>query len=308
MPIKQQPLSAAIDEALHQHLLSTVPSVRARALALSSALPHAGNWLNGIPSSTLGLHLQDQEFRCCLRYWLGVPLHSSPYSCPECHNTAHPFGDHQVGCGGNGDRITRHNAIRDVVFIAAQSAALEMPNLIPDSLSRPADVFLPTWSRGRPAVFLSFPLSSSRPWGRLRPLQATPCRLGFNGSWPPIYQPAGPLEWSSSRLSWRLWGVWLKTPSSSFAHWGRPSPRESAPWTRQLKPRSAPNSSSTELLSPCGGGMPPNGFTASQLSLPQRTALFNFSLFSFFLYLFPVLYILLICNNCTCMSYLSPTC
>ena len=156
VPLKQQPLSAAIDEALHQHLLSTAPSIRARALALSSALPHAGNWLNGIPSSTLGLHLQDQEFRCCLRYWLGVPLHSSPYSCPECHNTADPFGDHQVGCGGNGDRITRHNAIRDVVFSAAQSAALapskEMPNLIPDSLSRPADVFLPTWSRGRPAA------------------------------------------------------------------------------------------------------------------------------------------------------------
>ena len=79
VPLKQQLLSAAIDEALHQHLLSTAPSIRARALALSSALPHAGNWLNGIPSSTLGLHLQDQEFRCFLRYWLGVPLHSSPF-------------------------------------------------------------------------------------------------------------------------------------------------------------------------------------------------------------------------------------
>ena len=54
---------------------------------------------------------------------------------------------------------------------------------------------------------MSFPLSSSRPWGRLRPLQATPCRLGFNGSWPPIYQPAGPSEWSSSSLSWRLGGL-----------------------------------------------------------------------------------------------------
>ena len=101
------------------------------------------------------------------------------------------------------------------------------------------------------------------------------CMLAYNINIPVLY----PSEWSSSRLSWRLWGVWLKTPSSSFAHWGRPSPRESAPWTRQLKPRSAPNSSSTELLSPCGGGMPSNGFTASQLSLPQRTALFNSSLF-----------------------------
>ena len=156
VPLKQHSLSVVIDETLHQHLLSTAPSTRARALALSSALPHAGDWLNGVPSATLGLHLQDQEFRCCLRYWLGVPLHSSSYSCPECHNTADPFGDHQVGCGGNGDRITRHNAIRDIVFSAAQSAALapskETPNIIPDSSSRPADVFLPTWCRGRPAA------------------------------------------------------------------------------------------------------------------------------------------------------------
>ena len=58
--------------------------------------------------------------------------------------------------GSNGDRITRHNAIWDVIFSAAQSASLapskEMPNLIPDSLSRPADVFLPTWSCDRPAA------------------------------------------------------------------------------------------------------------------------------------------------------------
>ena len=33
--------------------------------------PHAGNWLNVVPSPSLGLHLHDQEFRSCLRYWLG---------------------------------------------------------------------------------------------------------------------------------------------------------------------------------------------------------------------------------------------
>ena len=47
-----------------------------------------------------------------------------------------------------------HNAIRDL-FSAAQSAALaplrEMPYLIPNSLSRPADILLPTWSWGHPA-------------------------------------------------------------------------------------------------------------------------------------------------------------
>ncbi len=55
-----------------------------------------------------------------------------------------------MGCGG------RHNAIRDVVFNAAQSAALgpskETPGLVPDSASRPTDVLLPTWTNGRPAT------------------------------------------------------------------------------------------------------------------------------------------------------------
>ena len=147
MPLKQNTLSIAIDVAVYQHLVSTAPSIRARALALSS---HADDWLNGVPSAVLGLHLQDKEFRCCLRYWLGMPLHSSPYSCPACLGTADPFGDHQVGCGGNGDRITRHNAIRDVVFNAAQSAALaptKRSQIFSASLSRPADILLPTWSQ-----------------------------------------------------------------------------------------------------------------------------------------------------------------
>ena len=156
VPLRQHHLSQAIDESVHQQLLSSASSPRDRALALSTTLPHAGDWLNCVPSSALGLHLQDREFRCCLRYWLGIPLHSGPYTCPECRHTADEHGDHQVGCGGNGDRITRHNAIRDVLFSAAQSAALapsrEAAGVVPDSLSRPADILLPVWSKGRPAA------------------------------------------------------------------------------------------------------------------------------------------------------------
>ena len=76
--------------------------------------------------------------------------------CPVCHTVADPYGDHQVGCGGNADRIARHNALRDAIFSAAQSAALaprrEVSFLIPCSLSRPADVYLPSWKGGRPAA------------------------------------------------------------------------------------------------------------------------------------------------------------
>ena len=115
-----------------------------------------------VPSTILGLHLHDREFRCCLRYWLGVPLHSSSYPCPECRLDA--YGDHQVGCGGNGDRIARHNAVRDVIHAAAQSAALapskETPGLVPGSQARPGDIFIPCWSLGHPTAFDVLVISS----------------------------------------------------------------------------------------------------------------------------------------------------
>ena len=56
----------------------------------------------------------------------------------------------------HGDCIHRHDAVKDVFFSAAQSAALaptrEAPSLISGSCSRPADIFLPTWKRGMPAA------------------------------------------------------------------------------------------------------------------------------------------------------------
>ena len=73
VPLHQKHLSLAIDDASHQELVTSTSSTRARALAVSSALPPAGDWLNGVPSAALGLHLKDKE-----------------------------YGDHQVGCGGNG--------------------------------------------------------------------------------------------------------------------------------------------------------------------------------------------------------------
>ena len=155
-PLRQRPLSYCIDEAVYNHLLAAAPNTRSRALALSTSLPHAGDWLNVVPSSTLGLHLQDKEFRLCLQYWLGLRMSEDGATCPVCQGAADAYGDHQVGCGGNGDRIHRHDSIRDAVYSAAQSAALaprkEAPSVIPGSSSRPADVYLPNWKRGQPAA------------------------------------------------------------------------------------------------------------------------------------------------------------
>ena len=156
VPIRQRPLSRCIDKVSFDHLLSSASDERSKALTLSTSLPHAGDWLQVVPSSALGLHLVDREFRSSLQYWLGLKMYEEEYSCPVYKKTADAFGDHQVGCGGNGDRIFRHNAIRDAVFSAAQSAALcphkEMPSLIPGSRSHPADIYVPLWVGHRPAA------------------------------------------------------------------------------------------------------------------------------------------------------------
>ena len=109
-----------------------------------------------ITSSALGLHMLDWEFCLCLLYWLGVPLSQEDWICPVCSSNSDPYGDHMISCGGNGDRIHRHNFLRDVTFSVAQSAALsprkELPSLIPGCSSKRADVFLPHWTHGRPAA------------------------------------------------------------------------------------------------------------------------------------------------------------
>ena len=148
-----------IDVSLHQHfpsryidaasfhcLLSSITSIHFRALAHSLSMSHVGDWLSVVLSASLGLYLQDWEFWCCQLYWLGVPHHINLISCPRYHNATDTFGDHQVGSSANGDCISCHNTIRDVVFSNAQSAILAPSNetlgLVSSSHSRPAGILL----------------------------------------------------------------------------------------------------------------------------------------------------------------------
>lgn len=61
---------------------------------------YAGDWLNAVPSSALGLCMLDQEFCSSLRYWLGILLFADAYQIPVCDAKIDTMGDHQVGCGG----------------------------------------------------------------------------------------------------------------------------------------------------------------------------------------------------------------
>ena len=62
------------------------------------------------------------------------------------------YGDHAVGCGKEGERIFRHNILRDAIHQTAKQASLtrtpakEQSAPLPESQAKPADVFIPGWS------------------------------------------------------------------------------------------------------------------------------------------------------------------
>ena len=116
-----------------------------------------------------------------------------------------------MGCGGNGDRILRHDSIRDAVFSAAQSADLaprkEVPSLIPGTLSRPADIFLPNWQRGQPAALDVTVISTLQSCRGQPPHRVMPWWLVLRGSLPPC--GGLPCCWHcirsfGGRVPWRL--------------------------------------------------------------------------------------------------------
>ena len=54
--------SRVVDQASFDLLVNNAPNVHAKALALFSFIPHAGDWVHVVPSTALGLHLHDWEF------------------------------------------------------------------------------------------------------------------------------------------------------------------------------------------------------------------------------------------------------
>ena len=130
--------------------------MREIARLASLGLPHAGDWLNVPPIPALGLHLRPSEFISTVKYRLGVPVYDTDGPCPACQRHSDKFGDHALCCGHQGERIARHNHLRDAIFDIAVAAALgptkEGRFLLPGADRRPADVFIPTWAGGRDAA------------------------------------------------------------------------------------------------------------------------------------------------------------
>ena len=70
-------------------------------------------------------------------YKYGSILHTVPPYFPMYALCSDQMGDHALGCAKHGDRIARHDQLRDVIFEAAASASLaparEERHLLPGS-------------------------------------------------------------------------------------------------------------------------------------------------------------------------------
>ena len=76
---------------------------------------------------------------------------------PSCFQPSDKIGDHAIACGSEGERIARHNHLRDHLYntcaIAALSPTREDRALIPGSDARPADVLIPNWIKWKDTAF-----------------------------------------------------------------------------------------------------------------------------------------------------------
>jgi hypothetical protein len=147
----QYGLSLRTDQQRHAVLLAapSLQSVRSKARLNSVGLKHAGDWLNTIPSYSLGLHMPSPDFRTMVKYRLGIPFLTSPGICPACSKEADIHGDHSISCAYGGERISRHHRLRDHLDQTASSGGLsavkEQRGIIPGNDGRPADVYIRHW-------------------------------------------------------------------------------------------------------------------------------------------------------------------
>ena len=173
----QKSLSAKVEATVCHRLLNDPDQERHRVAHFGlNRLPGAGAWLFALPDS-LESHIPSPLFKIGLRRRLRMPIWSQDTHCSLCGQTMDRWGDHALVCSCGGDRVTRHNMIRDVVHSAANDVAclgavLEKPGLLvprdpadfdrppepdppdPSSASRrPADVWVPRGPGGGPEAW-----------------------------------------------------------------------------------------------------------------------------------------------------------
>jgi len=193
---RQRQLSAGIDKASRNKLISSNssdPFYRAHLNLVAE--PGSGAWLTALPEDS-ARNWDSSLFRIALGRRLRLRLQAQDTPCPCCGGIMDSYGDHALACPCKGDRTTRHNCIRDLIYEDALEARLnperEKARLLPqrphddgihckgeDEGRRPADIWLPRGAgrtRGKSEA-LDFAVSSGMRMDRVSMAVSEPSRL-----------------------------------------------------------------------------------------------------------------------------------
>ena len=121
MASSQKILSQRVDQHYSKLLQDRVVDERGKARLNSLTVTKADDWLNTVPVRALGLHLRPREFIVAVKYRLGVRVYTETGPCTACGADSDAYGDHAVGCGSEGERIFRHNILRDSIYQMSDS-------------------------------------------------------------------------------------------------------------------------------------------------------------------------------------------
>jgi len=119
------------------------------------ASPHAGDWLNVTPISSLGLKLEDSQLKIAASLRLGTEI-CHPHTC-VCGVDVTPDGTHGLHCKKSAGRFPRHHQANDLIKRALSSAGfpsvLEPPGICREDGKRPDGMTLFQYSRGKCLVW-----------------------------------------------------------------------------------------------------------------------------------------------------------
>ena len=165
----QRSLSAIIEKRqIEQYKAGLIGDGKHRFSALSGEL---SSWLSSVPDYSN--RLTSAELQTAVRLRLGADIYEDESTCDFCggKKAVHRKGLHSLVCKGGGDRISRHNVLRDLLVNLCSEASfslepvvVEKKWLIAGSKARPADLFIPAWIGGKGLaidVTVTSPLQSS---------------------------------------------------------------------------------------------------------------------------------------------------
>jgi hypothetical protein len=119
----------------------------------------ANIWISCCPSYINGydLTMTDRQFTVAVKRLLNVPLHADNIPCPFCKQNMNMYGSHALCCTHSGDRIARHNRMRNVLHQLMERARLqpimEKNGLLGDAVTRdgrrPMDTGTLQWGPGK---------------------------------------------------------------------------------------------------------------------------------------------------------------